>query len=108
MLLDVGDKQYAVHFEHSCCKVEMFTGRGYQTLFVTRYGTRCSIHEGKCVVKGCGGLLHPMSGVTHCHPNDQFSKAAGRKVALSRAIVGMSRETRRLIWNEYFKQCPHK
>ena len=41
-------------------------------------------------------------GAGLCHPNDQFNKAIGRKVALARAISGLPRETRTQIWKAYF------
>lgn len=110
MLLDVGNKQYAVHFLHGR-ETDVATepaGSQFQSRITFSYHTQCSLHEGKCVVKGCASQPRLLSGIAYCHPNDQFSKAAGRKVSLSRAIAGLPRETRRMIWAAYFKQCPHK
>lgn len=54
-------------------------------------------------------------GSSYCHPNDQFRRATGRKLALARLIELMSggyleldKEDRRKIWNIYFethKKC---
>ena len=37
-----------------------------------------------------------------CHPNDQFNKAKGRKLALARAIESLPRAERKQIWAAYF------
>lgn len=39
----------------------------------------------------------------YCHPNDNFSKAVGRKYALSRLLVqlGLNREDRAKVWQAY-------
>lgn len=93
MLLDVGDKQYAVHFSHYRIPV---------------CETGCSIHEGRCKVKGCAELIHPYRGLAICHENDQFNKAVGRKISLGRALQPLPRELRKQIWYAYFKLSPHR
>lgn len=42
-------------------------------------------------------------GAGICHPNDQFNKAIGRKVALGRALELFPRDIRRQIWKAYFE-----
>ena len=106
MLLDLGDKQYSVHFQYGCVREQVLTGRGFQVKYIPHYETLCTIHEGKCVVKGCANEPRSLNGVAYCHPNDQFSRSKGRKMALSRALDTLPRETRRDIWKAYFKICP--
>jgi hypothetical protein len=49
-------------------------------------------------------------GVSNCHPNDNFCKSTGRKVAFTRLLLRMmeefiisSRLERALLWEAYFK-----
>lgn len=107
MLLTVGDKQYAVHFSHQITH-DAGVGPDFRTYYIARWKTHCSVHEGRCGVKGCADKGHPYYGVAACHEHDQFSKVTGRKISLGRALQSLPRETRRLIWTEYFKICPHK
>ena len=47
-------------------------------------------------------------GVAECHPNDQFCKATGRKVALAKALQNWTEDrwTRKLVWDKYFEKSP--
>jgi hypothetical protein len=38
-----------------------------------------------------------------CHPDDNFSKRRGRKIALKRAIKYLDKSTRTAIWKAYLK-----
>lgn len=38
--------------------------------------------------------------------SDQFNRATGRKVALTRAIAGLPKNERAAIWNDYLNQFP--
>ena len=40
-------------------------------------------------------------GYAYCHPTDQFCRATGKKLALTRAIEELPRETRREVWRDY-------
>jgi len=42
-------------------------------------------------------------GLTYCSRSDQFNKATGRKVALTRALKAFDKETRTRFWKAYFK-----
>jgi len=42
-------------------------------------------------------------GMTLCSPSDQFCRKTGRKIALQRALVEYSRETRAAFWQEYWR-----
>jgi hypothetical protein len=44
-----------------------------------------------------------LDGEAYCSPNDIFDKARGRKVSLSRAIEGLSKDERTEIWYVYTK-----
>lgn len=53
-------------------------------------------------------------GTAYCHPNDQFSRKTGRKLALDRALYVLGDNEERLVprsftvpfWKEYFKSVP--
>ena len=95
MFIQLDGMSYTIHFKHNTDEDGV------------RY-TYCRLHEGDC--KG-GSHNHIFSdAVAICHPTDQFSKAKGRILSLTRAIkeYNASRELRRLIWAEYFKQAPRK
>ena len=40
-------------------------------------------------------------GVSNVHPQDNFCKERGRKIALSRAIKSWDKAYREQVWNEY-------
>ena len=42
-------------------------------------------------------------GVAWCSTQDQFNKATGRKVALTRALKPFDKETRTRFWNAYWE-----
>jgi hypothetical protein len=44
-----------------------------------------------------------LDGYAWCHPQDQFCKKTGRKIALARALRDLPRWARKRIWEEYFK-----
>jgi len=46
-------------------------------------------------------------GVTYCSKKDIFNKSTGRKKAMAKAFEksDIDKETRKLIWAEYFKWC---
>jgi len=45
------------------------------------------------------------SGSAYCHTEDNFCKAEGRKRALTRAISGLTRSQRTIIWENYGESC---
>lgn len=110
MLLDVGDRKYAVHFSHRR-DFEVDASRvdsDGDSIVVAHWTTYCQVHEGICKVKGCADAEHPYFGAAHCNPQDQFSKSAGRKISLGRALQPLPRSLREQIWIAYFKVSPHK
>lgn len=104
MLLDIGDKKYAVHFAHRC-NWHMDTVNGEHT---AEWAAYCGIHEGACTEKGCAMNPQPYQGAAYCNPCDQFSKKAGRKISLGRALKPLPRSLRQQIWEAYFKECPRR
>lgn len=40
-------------------------------------------------------------GIAICHPQDNFSRTRGRKIALTKAIEPLDKLTRRAIWETY-------
>lgn len=61
-------------------------------------------HTGPCQEKPCiVDITQSITGVAFLHPDDQYNKATGRKVALAGAIGRLPREQRTLIWKAYGK-----
>jgi hypothetical protein len=82
-----------ISFSHSNPKVEE-TGRF----------TLCEI----CVISAMGASIAGTVAIARCHPwYDQFSKATGRKLALTRALknFGLSKDERRVVWEKYWEIC---
>lgn len=42
--------------------------------------------------------------VARCHPNDQYARKTGRKIALTRAIINLPKDVRTKIWLALFKK----
>jgi hypothetical protein len=42
------------------------------------------------------------TGWAICVEGDQFQRAKGRQIALTRAIANLPREDRKLVWKQYF------
>ena len=70
-----------------------------------RGSTRCTIEE-EYLYDG-GGFREISHGHSECYVGDQFNKAIGRKIALTRAMqnpfLGFSKATRTKIWKRYFE-----
>jgi len=43
-------------------------------------------------------------GITFCSLSDNFSRAVGRKIALTRAVKNLPKDLRTKIWHEYFSK----
>lgn len=69
--------------------------------------TRCFIYE-KAPDGDSLGLLSV--DYAYCHTNDNFCRATGRKIALTRALDGLKldKETRQKIWKTYFEKVGKK
>ena len=79
MKINIDGKDYSFKFQHNT------TGK--------ERGTMCWIFNevGDQVVYG----------VSNVHPQDNFCKEKGRKIALSRAISKWDKSYRTQVWNEY-------
>jgi len=46
----------------------------------------------------------PVIGIARCHPKDKYDEEIGYKMALTKAMADMSRETRAIVWKYYFRK----
>ncbi len=44
-------------------------------------------------------------GISVCNPKDRFSKAVGRKLAVTSAIRTLAKPLRTKVWEAYFNMC---
>jgi hypothetical protein len=85
---------------------KLFSAGGYEFNF--EYDVHASIqNEGRtttCIVTKGDKLI--CKGNSHCHKKDNFVKATGRKIALTRAIelLQLDKESRKEMWNKYFEK----
>lgn len=120
MLLNIDGDHYTAHFTH---RHEKYNRGDTGNFDGYRWITRCTFHSGKCTNSKCAEIKDPeitkAIGSAVCNPSDQFSKAKGRIVALTKAMKrhehtagnGLSddgSEFRGKIWAAYFKISPHK
>lgn len=93
MRVSAGEVDYAIHFHFQQGTM------GREVL--------CFVHSGPCKEKTrpCG--TESSSGIATCSRKDTFVRAIGRKVALQRALRGIPRAQRSLIWEAYYQQA-HK
>jgi hypothetical protein len=96
MRLVIGDVVYHIHFRY---------GR-----YDGRKETRAEIHADECrdsrfSTEICGADKRGV-GFSWCNHQDEFVKATGRKIALSRAMtnLGLPRATRTLVWADYLNR----
>ena len=67
-------------------------------VFHYKHGPRRST---QVYITGENGKIY-RDAVATCHPKDQFSRAEGRKIALTKVIASFPREIRRMVWAEYW------
>ena len=80
MQITIEDRTYRVAFEHD---------RHHWTTL--------------CVIQEAGGRQLFSTGLAACSPQDNFNRAVGRKIALSRAVQrAFPREQRRAFWVAYW------
>lgn len=82
-------------------KVEV-NGKLYEVQFVHYSNdkqTHCNVLDGETVV---------VTGIAQCAPQDNFSRATGRKVSLARALRSFDRDTRTKFWEVYFSKTNKK
>jgi len=61
--------------------------------------TRCEI----TVKDEAGGITVYGVGEAICQPTDNFCRKTGRKLSLERALIGFSKESKKLFWDEFLK-----
>jgi len=69
--------------------------------------TECRLHLDPCVLTTALCTAQPAGvGIAVCSRRDEFRKATGRKIALSRAMLdlGIERATRAKLWEDYLEQ----
>ena len=52
------------------------------------------------------GMPLEMIGSSKAARTDEWDKATGRKLALTRAVAGLPKEDRRQVWEAYFNRSP--
>lgn len=64
--------------------------------------------ETQCFIRKQDTLI--ATGFASCSDSDNFERAIGRKVSLSRALrnAGFDKITRRFIWEHYFEKAEKK
>lgn len=90
-LTDAHGQLYKAHF--------YYDGDGRRT-------THCRLHREQCDRTPAICTKPSTIGVAVCSRQDEFTKATGRKIALSRAMFGIERSTRGQLWADYLIQCP--
>jgi hypothetical protein len=84
---------YKIEFAH-------FPNEGGSGKFQENGNTLKYVGHTTCVILKGEELIS--TGKAFCGEKDKYNKEKGRKVALSRAIKNLDRDTRTTIWNEYF------
>jgi hypothetical protein len=94
MKIKTSSGEWILHFKHQ--------------RFLAHDATSCKIHVAPCAIEENRCICTFVLGVARCSPQDQFSKAIGRKIALERALtqIGLNYNERKDFWAGYFAQCP--
>jgi len=100
------DHEYEVRFCHTVLEpnevqswvkdINLCEGRVIPNLINSRRSTIARIFSDKRLVR---------LGASICNPEDNFCRATGRKLALTKALCPFSKELRSAIWAEYHKRC---
>jgi len=80
-------KDFEIHFSHDVVDPSAI-------LYKFSHITECEVIIGDEVVYG----------TSYCMRTDQFQKSVGRKLALTRALENLDKETRAKIWTAYFEK----
>lgn len=82
----------------------MFTVDNYKVSFSHRqYHAWCNGHTDCFITYVDNPENHAAEGRAICSALDQFNKAVGRKVALTRALKPFDKEIRTRFWKAYWK-----
>lgn len=89
--ITIDNTSYEIEFEHKQFEPPRLITNGGALHFI-RGATICRvIHADKSDV-----------AVARCSCADQFNKATGRKISLTRALTGFPRKVRKQIWQAYW------
>jgi hypothetical protein len=94
--LNYEDRYIEVHFDHKWLapfEIDGLIGRSFDE------NRRCSL----ATVYVDGRVVG--SGVSVCHPTDNFCRASGRKTALTYAVHTLNKPLRKAIWEAYIANC---
>ena len=82
---------------------------GHETIKVDfHYGEDNGLRVTECKVNFLSSLRLPQIGKAVCSPEDNFCKATGRKVALTRALRTLPRDLRKEVWDTYLERVKIK
>lgn len=60
----------------------------------------------KCIIEKDNGDIY--EGMAYLHPNDTFDRKKGMDVSFKDAVLNIdNKQTRRLLWRWYLKNCRH-
>lgn len=126
MLHDEKGNIYKVHFHHTHFGPDeglrpepgrkirgKIVKRPNGSTFEIHFQTECALHFGPCALHDRLDTMPPCGtpsfvGLSMVSVLDQFGPLDGRRRALTRAMheANLSRETRKALWDEYFKKTP--
>jgi hypothetical protein len=95
-----GDDQWRIVFQHGETTREV--GKKKQEVKI-RFTTAIVDKWARLHLLEADTAISRTVGMTLCSPSDQFCRAAGRKIALQRALVEYDRATRAAFWREYWQ-----
>lgn len=105
MILKIDNMDYKVHFRYEPRRI-LSEHRLDGDKFKTIYDTICLIHSAimPCSsIKPCStAKMTGIFGMATQHPNDQFCRTIGRKLAFGRALKKIERASRGKFWDAYF------
>lgn len=98
MLIEASEKMYKLYFRRNTRvkKHVVESGPGYSAVLNKREVTTTAILE---EVDAVGGTIH--EGKAVCGILDVFNKETGRVLAMKKAMQGIPRNTREVIWQKY-------
>lgn len=103
MTVKIDDRDYDVTFSHFSDEL-YYEGTPEHLLGAFRQQTAATFYE---VVDGKRGEV-VVGGIAVTHPNDNFSRSKGRKVAFGYALQAFPKETRQSAWDQYFAKFGRK
>lgn len=107
MKLEIDGQGYYVDFQHDSEPEWVYNTRTDEWFLASNGTTYCYFYEAnEASMKRVREGQEPAHGWATCGPNDQFRKAFGRKLSLTRALENHSRDFRSRVWAAYFAAMP--